>query len=435
MLRLLFLLFFFSGGYVFATAENQYEAPNLRYDVSLRSDSGIKVYEACDFLSLHGFDSLHKQNIKGKGAIIAFLEPRVQKFHKQFNSKKIGVIDHSLCSSKEEIFSNFERLGILQVMREEENCAHGNHIVGIALGNPRFISLDRKKEIFYPGGCCPEAQGYVYTYSSFLHSYSKNQNCVGVSILSMKQFEDYSLADELYRCLDLKLTSEEVHYINKRPIDESPLKALVDALNGPAFVINWSSIPYYLMDPRKEPYGIPSSLLEEIATLASAKDKILVFAAGNWGQSFEESEISLFYKQILDHEILSQRVVFAVNLCLSEKEDPNLFGTLELSGHEVYFKLNESSNYPGSLFNNLSLCALGSDILSGWQDNFFSLQSGTSQAAPIISSVLALMKQRFADLSGPEILQNLKNTSLPLGNEKLKYVWPPSALNLEHQEK
>ena len=95
-----------------------------------------------------------------------------------------------------------------------------------------------------------------------------------------------------------------------------------------------------------------------------------------------------------------------------------------------------SSNYPGETFKSLCLSAVGSNIISGYIENKFQRASGTSEAAPLIASLAGLVKQRFPEMSGPQVIQRLKDTALPLGESKFTgcgYIWAPAAMGLSEQ--
>ena len=71
--------------------------------------------------------------------------------------------------------------------------------------------------------------------------------------------------------------------------------------------------------------------------------------------------------------------------------------------------------------------------ISGDKNNEYTRDSGTSESAPIITSLAALVKQKFPKISGPEVIQKLKDTALPLGEPRftgLGYVWAPAALEI-----
>ncbi|MBP7846369.1 MAG: S8 family serine peptidase [Candidatus Pacebacteria bacterium] len=427
---------------------------------------------------LHGFSQLHEQGIKGKDIQIAFLENGVDQNHSQFKDKQIKIID---CSQWKDIIGedkaivrendqlNFRRLG-LRGMGINKSL-HGNHVVGVSLSQQQSIEYETDTAFFldnpqagttdeglsngngpflytgkHPGGCCPEAEGIVYTYSTYFHGKQKKLEMNGISILSIKKLRDFDLLNKFYDQESEKevtlekyysnikppLTLEETKFIWEYPLDRSPIKAFEEALAGPAFAINWSSTPYFFMNPSDQ-YKVPMDLLNKFGELSEKNDKVIIFCANNQYTCLEKKYEFEFYKQIINHPILSKRVIFAVNVCPTTQEDEKKLGEICINGYQIPFKLYCSSNYPGESLHSICLSAVGSHIISGDKNNEYTRDSGTSESAPIITSLAALVKQKFPKISGPEVIQKLKDTALPLGEPRftgLGYVWAPAALEI-----
>ena len=162
-------------------------------------------------------------------------------------------------------------------------------------------------------------------------------------------------------------------------------------------------------------------------------DKIIILCANNDSECLEQKIEVEFYNQIVQHPILSQRIIFSVNVCPTTMEDNKKIGELNIYNQTIAFKLYYSSNYPGESLKSLCLSAVGSNIISGYNKDGVQRGSGTSGVAPVITSLATLVKQRCPEMSGPQVIQRLKETALPLGEPKFTgcgYVWAPAALGL-----
>jgi len=265
--------------------EDEEILPPWSYGLKVCEPDGKLIQEQLAYnpVYLHGFDDAHHQGINGQGMSIAFLETGVDKNHSQFKPDQIDIID---CSQHEEIIGedkaiyrdkrdfSFRRLLLLGTKHSNE---HGNHVMGVALSQPRKISYTTSESFIlsnprtsigdggcggskvtvctgeYPGGCCPESRGILHAFSTFYHKDGRTID--GASILSIEQSnllnktimteEEEIPLEEYYAQLQPSLTPEEKIFINEMPIDRSPLIALEEALAGPSFAINWSFTPYF----------------------------------------------------------------------------------------------------------------------------------------------------------------------------------------------
>lgn len=175
--------------------------------------------------------------------------------------------------------------------------------------------------------------------------------------------------------------------------------------------------------------------MNEIVQLVEENDKIIIFCSNNYRSCLEDIEAQVgFYEQILEHPILSRRVIFSVNVCPTQVNSTKKIGELVINGHQIPFKKCRCSNYPGETFQGLCLSAVGANIVSGDRGNHFIMGSGTSEAAPVITSLATLVKQKFPEMTGIEVVQRLKDTARPLGDPKITgcgYIWAPAALGIE----
>lgn len=113
----------------------------------------------------------------------------------------------------------------------------------------------------------------------------------GISILSIKKLRDFDLLNKFYDQESEKevtlekyysnikppLTLEETKFIWEYPLDRSPIKAFEEALTGPAFAINWSSTPYFFMNPSDQ-YKVPMDDWINLVSFLKKTIKLLFFA-------------------------------------------------------------------------------------------------------------------------------------------------------------
>ena len=459
---------------------------NFSFNICEPNGDVVQKQIANNPVYLHGFDILHKRGINGKGTTIAFLEEGVNPNHPMFNPTQVKIVDctqyNETIGENKAVYRNnidldFSRFKIVPRDRKDSINNHGTHVMGVAFvqkkkysytSEHRFTSdmprgaietveieyKSNEKTLYtvnHPGGCCPEANGILYSYSMMKNSWYRKDgghpSPYGTSIFSICQLENLKLAtntscefleqspSEYFAQISPPLTSLEKKFVEETPIDQSPVKAILEALKGPAFAINWSSRPISLMDPKNE-YKVPMKTLNQLGDLADKHDKIIIFCANNDLNCLEEIGFTEFYKQILNHPILSQRVIFAVNVCPTTTEDKKKLGELSINDQRIPFKLFYSSNYPGESLKNIFLSAVGSNIISGNSIGSacgLNRGSGTSEAAPVITSLATLVKQQFPQMSGPQVIKRIKDTALPLGDPRftgLGYIWAPGALGL-----
>ena len=88
---------------------------------------------------------------------------------------------------------------------------------------------------------------------------------------------------------------------------------------------------------------------------------------------------------------------------------------------------NDTMSYFSNSNNNLDICTYGGSITSCYPNNRYAKCSGTSQATPLVSGALALLKQKFKDEFGRNAdeeelySQLIKNTkTIPKVNRKLQ---------------
>jgi len=128
-------------------------------------------------------------------------------------------------------------------------------------------------------------------------------------------------------------------------------------------------------------------------------DVTIVLAAGN-------SAIPLEYDPM-------HRSVYPVYVCASDPEN----------------ELATFSNYPNQNNDSMTVViAPGIDIWSLAPNNKYCVMSGTSMSAPLVASVIALMKSEYPEISNDQIRSNLLSCPL-VGKRNIPLVWMPSLFN------
>lgn len=464
----------------------------VQFDIcDVANGSKLQTQKGYDPRYWHGFDILHTKGFNGEGDIVAFIEHGACKNHVQFQKGQVTVID---CSQREEISGEDRaifRIGPDSIISNERiyryadtpvaEKSHGTHVMGVALGQPMPVDLvskdirillqgdtfpsenddflpsyDPVKYMgYHPGGCCPKAQGYMYTFSDYriafpdYDRFKTKEVEMGTALFSFQQFIDLKLYSEgnapyvfkRIKNLDPPLNLAEIDFFKSKPVDGSVMTAFREALKGPGFVISCSFKPFTIMDPTNKGL-VPIHILNELATLAEENDKIFIWAAGNDTICLEEKDsadknVQTFFQQLYDHPVLSKRTIIAVNAYPTTEDDPGTLADLVLRGKTIRMKLHPSSNYPGNTLKSICLSAVGSSILSGYGEDTFRRMTGTSQAAPIIASLATLVhskaKKEGLPKNGLEVIDHLKKTALPIPDPKFGcgYVWAPAALGIE----
>ena len=108
------------------------------------------------------------------------------------------------------------------------------------------------------------------------------------------------------------------------------------------------------------------------------------------------------------------RSVYPVYVCASDPEN----------------ELATFSNYPNQNNDSMTVViAPGIDIWSLAPNNKYCVMSGTSMSAPLVASVIALMKSEYPEISNDQIRSDLLSCP-PVGDRNIPLVWMPSLFNL-----
>ncbi|MGI4852349.1 MAG: S8 family serine peptidase [Janthinobacterium lividum] len=363
---------------------------------------------------------------------------------------------------------------------------HGNHVIGIAVGQPGLYNYvlndntDKKKndiKLSFKGGCSPLARVINYDYSNFypkqewnwLDNPIKKHFPTGVCVYTYEdlytkiELSGYTkIAEDIYRLKEAKkvkyeeindlislrketknkidaMSENERNFYKETKIDDSLMQAFRAFFKSEARILNASLQLMPLCDPLNS-YKIPSYIVEEIAEGLEKNDKILVLAANNECINLSSSLKFNYFKDFFYHSSLKDRSLIAINIVPYEDEFfcKNL-GTVLLKDQTVLnIGLGNQSNYPGSDLKEFALCALGktisgSESLDNKCQNLFSVGNGTSMAAPVISSLCALMAEKYPHFNGKEIVSRIKETAIKFGNPDYTgcgFLYAPSSLGL-----
>ncbi|MGZ0879991.1 S8 family peptidase [Priestia megaterium] len=141
---------------------------------------------------------------------------------------------------------------------------------------------------------------------------------------------------------------------------------------------------------------------------------------------------------IIHMSFSSKKFSQAVSTAVGVAYKKNILMVASAGNEGIYLK--ESISYPGayneviavgsvnsqgkrSIFSSvgkqLEVMALGEGVYSTEPNNKYGKRDGTSMAAPYVTGVCALLKQKYRNLSNEEIRNRLRNTAIPLGDKFL----------------
>lgn len=402
-----------------------------------------------NFLTLHGFDKVHQSGLRGEGQTVIFFESNVDVQHPAFDENNVMCYDvgRNIVVNGEDKSSfryTNEYMSFLEGIYSDparSRSDHGNHVIGIVVGQPTLIFL---------GGALPGAKAINVSYSH-IHPqrcwrpvngscYSTmGLSCYGVwDAIEKKELDvqfktcdwehklweglpmsplDISIYQEDEKCrnetkVNIKNSLLPVMDRLKSPADDSLLYAFQLAADLEGVAINVSAILASLCDPLNNFY-MPERFIDIISESLVKKDKILVLSANNQNKrNLSDFDQQIYFKQLANHEKIGPRLLIAINVDVT-----NDAPYIELPNDMmVGVRLFYSSNYPGSDLKDYAVSAFGSNILSASSFNGeqFVTNSGTSQSAPMVASLCALWKQKDPSLSGVQIVQKIKDTAINL---------------------
>ncbi|MGG0419796.1 S8 family peptidase [Priestia aryabhattai] len=141
---------------------------------------------------------------------------------------------------------------------------------------------------------------------------------------------------------------------------------------------------------------------------------------------------------IIHMSFSSKKFSEAVSTAIKTAYKKNIVMVASAGNEGLYLK--ESITYPGaydeviavgsvdsknkrSMFSSvgkqLEIMALGEKVYSTEPNNKYGERDGTSMAAPYVTGVCALLKEKYNDISNKEIRNQLRKTAIPLGDKFL----------------
>lgn len=126
-------------------------------------------------------------------------------------------------------------------------------------------------------------------------------------------------------------------------------------------------------------------------------NKLVIMSMGNQGVVIDQNDEQMFHRSysLLDPDRREQSIQ-VVNLL------PN----------GVY--PDPESNLPGEQFAEMTICAIGSDVLSTLPENKYGTKSGTSMAAPFVTGVALQLEGAFSELTPEEIRYCILDSATPI---------------------
>ena len=119
---------------------------------------------------------------------------------------------------------------------------------------------------------------------------------------------------------------------------------------------------------------------------------------------------------------------FPANLAINDEAKGMLFAVVATDDNEA---IASFSNQAGNLVLHRVVSAPGDSIVSTTNDGATGTQSGTSMAAPMVSGAIALLKSKYADLSGEEIASLMFTSTQDLGTTGVDSVFGQGLIDLD----
>ena len=421
------------------------------YHAQAASSDGPKPASGIDPIDLHGFRAVHETGITGKGTRIVFIETMggisAVRLPEALQLKKDGGAICVYDCSHEPVLPGAEDKSVLRMSVESriedafappaEQCLEGTYhsheiqTASLALGTrgaaPGSSYLGIHHGIRYASGVLDFS---IYTRSgAAIYSY---MDLVRRST-EQKIHQFYYRGDASLRLINIERNIGQLEpgvrtYLTERPVDSSILDAIRIGASTPKCIINMSIDLTSLTDPF-DSFKVPVATLDAIASQVESSDSILILAATNLadGGISKKERVDGYLRSLAQHAVLGPRTLIAINVesqssgadfktpvMLAKDIGPNKI-TLP-NGMTTFLRLFHDTNLPGEGgWEKSAICALGANIVfpNGITSN------GTSLSAPIIAGLAALIQEKYPALSGPEVVQRIKDTAIKLGDAKI----------------
>lgn len=119
---------------------------------------------------------------------------------------------------------------------------------------------------------------------------------------------------------------------------------------------------------------------------------------------------------------------FPANLAINDEAKGMLFAVVATDDDDAVASF---SNLAGNIVLNQVVTAPGVSIVSTTNDGATGAQSGTSMAAPAVSGAIALLKSKYADLSGQEIASLMFSATQDLGDTGIDPTFGRGLIDLD----
>lgn len=389
-----------------------------------------------DPIELHGFSICHRAGFTGAKQKVAVIEDRQSNFERNLIFKRSTnndidsgpqLMKYYDCSARYPVLSGYEDKSPFRWSEEEsdkifcgsmdvceyeyknnksEAMRHDGQVIGLIVGN---------KTRHFCGGGAPNAVVSMYQYSLLYPNFLSTPSArIGTAHWSVfESIDSLGLEPDKMRkrkdsCKKNLTLNDESSLINC-PCDASILTAILEAAKT-SKVINMSMNFTSICSPTDLNFIVPNKILTQIGNALVENDSILVVAATNSRGSMEYNG---YLNSLAQHTDIKDRFLVVINGALSKKEAMDSVTTLD-EPVEISFpaeqrqypvKLYSSSNYPnGQTWQDCAVTAIGTHIR--FDEN--SIETGTSFATPLVTSLCALKREQSPQMNGGKLFNLLK---------------------------
>lgn len=398
------------------------------------------------FNTAHGMDFfdvsfLHDRGIKGSNARVAIIEmgfpdPEHPAFKEEFQRGKITshFIQHHpnirtllLKNPEWEKYYRALFLGSHESELNKKDNSHANKVLGVLKEEEKGVAPLSHANIYAKSIVRPTIYLPVYYEAPGLSHYTVQDYFDKISSVgAVFPISDYEYPlDEILTAL-----KKGIPDLFSQKLNDTLLKTIVEAANKKNHAINISNYLGTLLDPFNSNldkldslWKVPEPILEALGDALEKGNSVLVLSANNDRADLTESALNLgspmerkrnsYFLQLASDPKIGPRLIIAGNI--------QSYSYLEEG--KMSFKLNESSNWPGTNKNiqNNYIGAPGTSILLPDSKCTFSSATGTSFSAPFISGVIALMQDRNFQMHGSyleaaEVVQRIRTTAYHSGD-------------------
>lgn len=265
-------------------------------------------------------------------------------------------------------------------------CEHGTHVCGIIAAQEN-TNVDHDGKRVRHVGAAPEAK--LQLVSNDLNEIEKSPidivNFSGVYFNWMAKV----LADSR-ECFVAFLEQELAKKHNNDP-SEFPLALLLNAKQLAADP-DWDEAKQKLLQFCEE---LQDEIYDKTDPLFN--NKLVIISIGNQGVVLDQNDEQMFHR--------------SYSLLDPDRREHSI-QVVSLLPNGIY--PDADSNLPGEQFAELTICAIGTDVLSTLPGNKYGTMSGTSMAAPFVTSVALQIEGAFSKLTPDEIRSCILKSTFPI---------------------